>query len=549
MAPTDTELTHPSSPTKHLSEETLGLQVQEFLVNWEFRIMCSSFGKKWKREKAVASALELLACNGVPLETEEIELISKADEQIAVTLVTDKIPYTLYDNFEILANQLQVMLNTMCRVRGAVDDNTEVERVFEEQVESDSLVQRVLKEAVLTASNEAADLHKRTASWMDSMEKRLDRLTRSAEYAEYATQQLMAVESQLANFKGDAKASGKKALMGMADKNEKALTQSVWTGWLGITLANKADREIRAKYEAELHAAEKELFAYKEKQLQGVKDVLMRKVREGDRGLVDCCISSWYDVVQQTKKDGDTKAELEKMQARMKDFKDDAKARQMKVMGRMSEGNDQAAVVLAWNSWTAFHQDYQKDKETEEAAKKLEQQLAAQMKDKKDEAKKVLDRMAGATDTGLMQTCWRAWLQSNEEDRKAKQLADEMAKTDVRLKQMIDQQKGNAFGVQARTNEQMKENLCLKVFCAWTLETKVAHVEKYYENKMTNKRGQLKKVQTLFKSFAQQLEEGLNNVDGGDSSGRTHTRRSKVMNKGDGTVSLPDIHAKTSVAA
>lgn len=535
-------MSHPCSPKQPISQETLSLQVQEFLDDWEFRIMSSSLGRKWKREMAIRSALELLAVNGVPLGKEDVNFLCRADESVLVDLLTEKIPLVMYDGFEMLAQQLKIMLTTTCRVRTALDNKDEVEKVMEENAETDTMVQRILKEAVVNASQEARFLHMRAASHKASTEKRLDRLTQAAETAEWATAQLRAVEDQLNTFKNDSAAKSKNALLSMADGNDKALLASNFSAWLGVTIAGKADRELREKYAKQLEEAEKELFAYKEKQLKGVKEMLMSKIRETERGLVDLCISSWYDVVKGIKKDGDTKAEVDKMKEQMKDFKGAAKDRQMKVMGRMMEENDQAAVLLAWTEWVAFHEDYKKDKEGNEAAKKLEQKLQESMKSKKEDAKKVLDRMGGATDSGLLMQCLRVWATAIQEAKRAARLQDKMAENDTRLKAMMENSKGTAFGVQARTNTQMNENLTLQVFCAWQLQYKVTHVEKYYEGKMRGKRSQLQKVQTLFKSFAQQLEEGLTNVDG-DSSGRTQTRRSKSMHKGEGTVSLPDIQA------
>ncbi|CAK0823429.1 unnamed protein product, partial [Prorocentrum cordatum] len=525
-------------------EETLAIQVQEFLDGWEFRIMRSSLGKAWKRDKAISTALDLMAVNGVPLSRDEIDFMSRADERTLVGLLTDKIPPTMWDNFEILTTELTVMLNTMCRVRTALDEEDEsVAQIIEETAESDTMVQRIVKESVVLASREAACLAERGAAWRASMDKRLERLESSARYAEYARQQLMAVENQLGTITASQSSKNKSALMGLAQGNDRALLKSTLSSWLGVTLGSKADREVRQRYERELKDSEDALFAFMEKRLVGVKDALMRKVRESDRGLVDLCISSWYDVIQLSKKEGDTKKAMEEMEARMRDFQGEQKARQMRFVGRMLEENSQAALLLAWQTWQAFHRDYAKDKEIEEASKKLEQQMAAHMKSKKDDAKKVLDRMGGATDTGLMTQVWRCWLVVVAEGRKSKDIEKLMEEQDVRLKLMLTNQKGFATQAQMRTNEQMNQNLILRVLGAWMLETKVTHVEKRYREKIDSKRDQLRKVQTLFTRFAKELEDGLTPADG-ESSGRTQKGRSKQQRGVDG--SLPGIRGAHS---
>merc|ERR1719394_1866132 len=84
----------------------------------------------------------------------------------------------------------------------------------------------------------------------------------------------------------------------------------------------------------------------------------------------------------------------------------------------------------------------------------------------KENRNKILLKLGGATESGLLQQVWRSWLQVMAEEKKANQLVDEMAKKDVRLKAMLDSQNGNVFGVQARTNELMKEILMMKHFKA-----------------------------------------------------------------------------------
>merc|ERR1712014_224068 len=134
---------------------------------------------------------------------------------------------------------------------------------------------------------------------------------------------------------------------------------------------------------------------------------------------------------------------------------------------------------------------------------------------------------------------WCDYIKEEKDDRKAQDLLNEQA---AKFSNMASRQLGNARGVQTRVNEQMKINLLVRIMNVWILETKVNRVEKHYTNKMEGKRRQLQSVQTLFKSFALQLEQGLGNVDG-DSSGRTRmSRRSQSvanLKTQDPGVSLP----------
>ena len=108
--------------------------------------------------------------------------------------------------------------------------------------------------------------------------------------------------------------------------------------------------------------------------------------------------------------------------------------------------------------------------------------------------------------------------------------------------------KQTAMSVQSRVNEQIKENHILRCFTEWRLQTRVNKLDKIYAGKLAHKRQQLASVQTLFKSFAKQLEEGLGNIEG-ETSARSTTRRSKGLTKDGGTVSLPNIHARQGIPA
>merc|ERR1712014_211417 len=101
---------------------------------------------------------------------------------------------------------------------------------------------------------------------------------------------------------------------------------------------------------------------------------------------------------------------------------------------------------------------------------------------------------------------WCDYIKEEKDDRKAQDLLNEQA---AKFSNMASRQLGNARGVQTRVNEQMKLNLCQRCWTVWLLETMVNRVEKYYTNKMEGKRRQLNSVQSLFKSFAMQLEQGL----------------------------------------
>merc|ERR1719352_1869118 len=147
--------------------------------------------------------------------------------------------------------------------------------------------------------------------------------------------------------------------------------------------------------------------------------------------------------------------------------------------------------------------------------------------------------MNSATDSGLVEHVMSTWAQQFKEKREAEKMEAIMAENEARFAGLNGRQKDNAKGVMSRVNEQMELNCLLKHFCAWATDTKLERIMRHYNAKMDSKKHQLQSVQHLFKSFANQLDQGLKGD--ADSARDSSSRR---RGKEDGGISLPDIHKK-----
>merc|ERR1719262_413992 len=145
--------------------------------------------------------------------------------------------------------------------------------------------------------------------------------------------------------------------------------------------------------------------------------------------------------------------------------------------------------------------------------------------------------MNSATDSGLCEHVMSTWAQQFRDNAEALKMERIMAENEAKFGALNGRQKDNAKGVMGRVNEQMDLNLQLKMFASWATDTKLERIMRHYNSKMEGKKHQLQSVQHLFKSFANQLDQGLKAED----SARDSSSRRKG---GDGSVSLPDINAK-----
>merc|ERR1719420_1400122 len=130
------------------------------------------------------------------------------------------------------------------------------------------------------------------------------------------------------------------------------------------------------------------------------------------------------------------------------------------------------------------------------------------------------------------------WAQQYRDNIEAKKMEEIMAANEAKFASLNGRQKDNAKGVMGRVNEQMELNCLLRHFSMWAMDTKLERIMKHYNSKMESKKHQLQSVQSLFKNFAQQLDQGLK----ADADSARDGRRKSP--KDDSGVVLPDINAK-----
>mmetsp|Transcript_120864 Transcript_120864/g.189584 ORF Transcript_120864/g.189584 Transcript_120864/m.189584 type:complete len:551 (+) Transcript_120864:62-1714(+) len=541
----------PSGKNAALDDDALSLQLQQFLDEWYYRIIASSIGRIWTRQKATVLLLDIFGMLGFEIPAKEKERLAGASENEFISALIAAMPAMVREQFEGICLQIQTVLHEAARIRTAAEaGDVAVAELFDEDgSDRGGLSSQVLKASVIFAAKEVQKLRKIHTTWRKNTDERIDRLLMASEEAEHANQNLLAIESQLQAYKGEAKSKSKGMLLSMAEGKESALVHSVFSSWHGYIEKVHAENGIRKKFEDQIKNLERKLFQYKEAQIANVRGVFGRLHMEETEALMHTVWKIWVDEVAQHKADGDTAEQLKAVQAKMAALDKSQKNKAGQFMTRMAAGNEASLKNLCLEAWIKFHEDYAKDKELEDQVKAQELAFKKHLEQKKDEAKTVLDRMSASSDTGLMALMMQNWIQYMTEEKKAKELEYALLENESKFKSLNGRQKQGASSMQTRVNEQMHANLLQRCLNAWLVETKVTRVEKHYTNKYESKKRQLQGVQNLFKSFAMQLEQNLGTDD--DSSSRTHRtgkkehRSSKAgMSKGDGSVSLPDIHQK-----
>lgn len=533
------------SPKTPVADSTLALQMQQFMDDYFFRVMHSSLGKTWSRQKALTAALELFQLNGVMLTQEDIDWCCSHDD-LMIPMIVRKMPFSVRENFESLSTQLNVLVHTATRVRTSVEDEDNgVEAIMQEQ-DTGAIKEQILKESVIQASKEVASLLRCQDTWVASMEKRLHRLSRSAENAEIAQQQLLKVETQLDSFHEKFSEKSKLALTGFAELSTKNLIHSTFANWAGVATKFKNERNIRKKFEQDMLDKETMLIKLKERSLQNVRAVLIRKSRDNDESCMFNFFNWWKDEVGADQREEEEKKHLENIEKQLKTFTETKAANAKKFMARMGDENDEAVACMAFAAWAKGVEVLKEDNKVAAEAEQIQAQLAKYKEQSLQKSAKVMNKMAASTQTSMITSAVQGWAAWTKEKIKARDLENTLMGAEGKFKMLNSRQKGNASKIQTRVNEQMKQNLALRTLSAWQCEAKVNHVEKYFSSKMEGKRKQLQSVQTLFKSFAKQLEDGLGKVEeDGESSGRPSKQtRQKGGSRNDNSQSLPNIHSR-----
>lgn len=286
--------------------------------------------------------------------------------------------------------------------------------------------------------------------------------------------------------------------------------------------------------------------------MAAVKNALMRKARDNDESLLYTFFTNWKDDVGSEQRDAEEREQLAELEKQMSTFTERAAINAKKVMARCGIDNDEAVACMAFAAWSKGVGELKADREIEEEAKKIDAQLAQYKQRSRDKTAQVMNKMGASTNTSLLQNAVMGWAQWAKETVRSRDLENTLMGAEGKFKMLNERQKGNATKMQTRVNEQMKQVLLQRTLAAWQLEVKMLHVDKYYCSKIEGKRKQLGSVQTLFKSFAKQLEEGLATVEeDGEESSRVHHSKNKRgghdgsrMSKGEGSVSLPNIHSR-----
>lgn len=542
------------------------IQLQQFLDGFLHKMASHSVARSMERKKAVNMAVHCLDLGGADFDSSTKEEILQLEEKAMVKKLSEVLPRSMCESLPSIASDLGEAVEVAALLRAAIDDSGELPagtlgQLFLEHDSSD-VCQLVLRRAITCAANKAAKVRKCHSTWRKSTEARVGRLARAEEDTDHAIRQLAQVEAQLDGFGVSTKRKGKQALLGLADKNSKVLIQSSFSDWLSWMTKARELKAIRTKFQDKLDAATKRLYTYKASKVACVKAMFTRQAQEGTAMILKIAIDAFKQEAEFQKNERQCNLDVEKAKARMANLQKDQKQSAKKVMFSMASGQDEAVLQMTMSGWIQYTGVSKKEKKAEEEMVKAEEAFKARMAGSRNEAKGVLAKIAGNTNSGLLSQCIAGWVEVIKEEKGANAQQKMINDATKKFKFMKERHSGNAQSVQERANENMKMELLQKCMIKWYNLTKCTNVDNQFTRKLETKRKQLAGVQNLFKAFAQQLEQGLNDGDtasnessrGGTGRESIGSKKSRPLKPGgvgltrgtEGAVSLPNIHARAA---
>jgi hypothetical protein len=487
---------------------TASLQLQQFLDEWHYRVIHSGLAMCKDRTECLNVALQLLEMHGSAKNLAQTDGKPRDEAQIVEEMV-GQMPAEARKSFVHFALQLQLVIAAATRVRHALDEGNaaEVTRIMEEG--DAGINSTIMRQAVVESSIEIGELNQLHSSWWKNMQHRLERLTHCAEEAVKAEEELEAITGEVNAFSEEQNAKSKKVLASIAGNSDKMLVTMSFKDWVAHYRQYVADKEFHEKFKKQLEDCQEKLIAFKMANKAGSAKMMMGQGKAKDEALLQETLTAWVQYTKGEKIEREQQEELKNAQAAMDRFKANQTENTKKVMQRMSAGNDTGLKTMTFQAWQKALADMKTENEMAKAVAAQQKALEEHLSKASAEARQVVSRMFGSGDKGLLMMVRQMWNDLYKEEKKEMENDEAMQRANESFSKLSASRKRTIKSVAERTNSWEQEMILYKIFQDWKTQAKLDRLVGYYGSKMDQKKHQLDAVQSMFKSFANQLESGI----------------------------------------
>jgi len=188
--------------------------------------------------------------------------------------------------------------------------------------------------------------------------------------------------------------------------------------------------------------------------------------------------------------------------------------------------------TMCFQGWTKALADIKAENAMAEAVAAQQKALEEHLEKASAEARQVVSRMFGSGDKGLLMMVRQMWNDLYIQEKKEMEADEAMQRANESFSKLSAARKRTIKSVAERTNAWEQEMICYKIFQDWKTQAKLDRLIGYYGSKMDQKKHQLDAVQSMFKSFANQLESGISTTPRSGKKGGASSSKPPAIPQG-----------------
>merc|ERR1719330_971459 len=312
------------------------------------------------------AALGLFEGIGLVMTPEEKEALVLMEEDDMIDHAVRKMSPELQKNLEHFALQLQLIVSTATRVRGALELENVDEVVSIMEHGDAGITQHIMKRTVVEAAKEIVELKDVNDGWSRDMGSRLNRLSTLAEEQERNRIELDKVNTGIAAFHGKQNEKAVKAVTGLAEQNNATLLKAAFGGWMNHYIRYKGEKHIHEKFQAEIVQAKQRLKEMEGKSVSAVKRSLMGNAGKSVNAAKRSLLRRWCEEAKNEKKERMHKLKLETEMAQLECLQRDQKAAAKRNLMRMTNDSEENLITMTFTAWAKSKAEEKKQRDFEE---------------------------------------------------------------------------------------------------------------------------------------------------------------------------------------
>lgn len=396
------------------------------------------------------------------------------------------------------------------RVRASLEqaDLTQLEDALVD-AENAGIGNAVFRMSAVQAGSELRAIGENFRDWGKDNALKTGKLTRCQEEALGARKKLAAAQAKLQNGRHKNLETSSKWVLRFAETSSRGSVRVLFRSWSVYARFSSAERRVQCDYQERLVSADALLDSFRLRSKGALRRLLERQAVERCRQLALECFWLWQEILVQRKLDEECEQKLLDFQCKMKDMKQAQSENAKLILRRACAENDLALIRCCFQ---AFHETWQEAAQEQHIAVQVDlsqEKMKEFMKRKSTIALRLLKEMCYATAAGFQQEVFSSWVTLVQQSHGEGQLQGLLQQQQQRIEAVRQRSRNNNHLLVQGLEKQYHSDMQLEIFSHWRTFAGVESKVLGHKVKVDAKRQQLQGVQSLFRSFAAQLERQL----------------------------------------